>query len=234
MGRHLKAPVCWSHPSDLIAEVSRIAVLGDDDPNWRPDRYVDELWGFRTEVEFPTVKLLDFASRADELEQSSNPAALVILAHLSAVTTKRDSGKRLASKTRLVRALYERGWDRNRVRKLFKLIDWLMRLPTDLALQFRSEVDALQQEKNMPYVSSFEELSRMEGREEGRLSGRVEQMKDTVIDTLELRFGAVPPEVAMQIRAISDLPALTQLNRTAIRSGSVAEVLRALAGTGDT
>lgn len=209
--------------------VVSLAVLGDDDSNWRPDRYEKELWGCRTEVVFPTVKLLDFLSRMNELEQSSNPAAIVILAHLSAVTTRRNSEKRLASKTQLVRLLYERGWDRSRVRKLFKFIDWLMRLPRDLAIQFRSQVDALQQEKNMPYVSSFEELSRLEGREEGREEGRLEALRLAIVDMLEARFGLLPPEIAAQIRGIPSLDLLRKLNRAAACRVSLAEVIQDIA-----
>lgn len=99
-----------------------IAVFGDDDPKWRPDRYVDDLWGCRVDLQFPIFKLLDFKEHIEELEQSSNPAALVVLAHLNAVATRRNSEQRLALKSHLVRLLYDRGWDRERVFKLLRFI----------------------------------------------------------------------------------------------------------------
>jgi hypothetical protein len=45
-------------------EVISLAILADDDPNWRPGQYGYGRWGFRTSIEFPVVKLLDYASQA--------------------------------------------------------------------------------------------------------------------------------------------------------------------------
>ena len=41
--------------------VVSLAVLGDDRPSWRPDRYKHKLWGSKTLLRFPIVKLLDGA-----------------------------------------------------------------------------------------------------------------------------------------------------------------------------
>ncbi|MBI3822713.1 MAG: hypothetical protein HY289_08535 [Planctomycetes bacterium] len=35
--------------------VVSLAVLGDDDTDWRPDRYNDELWGCSIEFRFPIL-----------------------------------------------------------------------------------------------------------------------------------------------------------------------------------
>ena len=44
-------------------EVISLAILADDDPDWRPSRYEYGRWGFRTGTEFPIVKLLDYATQ---------------------------------------------------------------------------------------------------------------------------------------------------------------------------
>jgi hypothetical protein len=41
-------------------EVISLAILADDDPDWRPGRFGYERWGFRTGTEFPHPKLLDY------------------------------------------------------------------------------------------------------------------------------------------------------------------------------
>ncbi len=49
-----------------------LAVLGDDSPTWRPERYATELWGCRTLLHFPIVKLTDYnrlLMRFGQLEQ---------------------------------------------------------------------------------------------------------------------------------------------------------------------
>ena len=49
-------------------KVAGLAVLGDDDAKWRPDRYYDELWDCSVEFRFPAVKLLDWAANWRALE----------------------------------------------------------------------------------------------------------------------------------------------------------------------
>ena len=40
-----------------------LAVLADDSPTWRPNTYEVARWGCKLRLEFPVVKLLDFASK---------------------------------------------------------------------------------------------------------------------------------------------------------------------------
>jgi hypothetical protein len=61
-------------------EVISLAILADDDPAWRPSRYEYARWGFRAGIEFPVVKLLDYAPKYLELEADPNPFAVVVLA----------------------------------------------------------------------------------------------------------------------------------------------------------
>ena len=61
-------------------EVISLAILADDDPDWRPNQYEYGRWGFRTATEFPIVKLLDYAANEQALETDPNPFAVVVLA----------------------------------------------------------------------------------------------------------------------------------------------------------
>lgn len=65
-------------------------MLTDSSPGFRPDCFERKRWGFELRMRFPVVKLLDFDSRRDELEASSNPFALVVLAHLEARRTRKE------------------------------------------------------------------------------------------------------------------------------------------------
>jgi len=53
-----------------------LAVLTDTNLNWRPNRFELELWVCRVSLEFPSIKLLDYAHQWRELEQSDNPFAI--------------------------------------------------------------------------------------------------------------------------------------------------------------
>jgi len=89
--------------------VASLAVLGDDNPVWRPSEFGYTLFGCRASLEFPTVKLLDYAPRWEELAASRNPFAVVVLAHLKTLATHRDAPERLRWKLNLIRSLYEGG-----------------------------------------------------------------------------------------------------------------------------
>jgi hypothetical protein len=181
-------------------EVASFAVLADDNPNWRPDRFGYERWGVKAEVQFPIVKLLDFAERRPELEQSENPFATVVLAHLDTMETRRDQTERKDRKFRLTRRLLKSGLNENRVRQLYRLIDWMMDLPKELAIEYRNEITKLEEASHMPFVTTVERLAREEGIEEGVSRGTLRGIEVA----LNLKFGASGLSLLPEIRAIDD------------------------------
>ena len=151
--------------------VVSLAVLGDDSPTWKPQCFQQSVFGCEIQFKFPTVKLLDYSDRVTELEASENPFATVILAHLMTLKTASDPADRCQWKLRLMRPLYQRGMSREVIRDLFKMIDWMMDLPTDIALQFENELLLFEQEKQMPYVTSIERHGIEQGIEQGLEQG---------------------------------------------------------------
>ncbi|WP_448571876.1 hypothetical protein [Trichothermofontia sp.] len=75
--------------------VLSLAILGDTHPHWRPQAYRQEILDCRLEFHFPSVKLLDYCNRIAELEASPNPFAIVVLAHLQSLTSKRNLQQRI-------------------------------------------------------------------------------------------------------------------------------------------
>jgi hypothetical protein len=112
--------------------VLSLAVLCDDNPNWRPDRFEYNMWGCSVGIRFLTVKLLDYQAREAVLEGDPNPFAALVLVHLKSLETRRQPAARFAWKVRLVKGLYERGWSAAQVRQLFRLVDWMMTLPEEV------------------------------------------------------------------------------------------------------
>jgi hypothetical protein len=173
-------------------EVISLAILADDDPDWRPNRFEYGRWGFRTSIEFPVVKLLDYASKYQELESDSNPFAVVVLAHLKALETRRSPADRRAWKMRLVKGLYGRGMNPEDVRHLFRFINWVMDLPAPQERAFEEELDAYQQEKRMPFIDFVERR----GLEKGLLEG--------IEKCLKMRFGDEGLELLPELRELRD------------------------------
>ncbi len=169
-------------------KVISLAVLTDEHPAWRPNTYISEAWDFRLAFTFPIVKLLDYRKRWAELEQSRNPFALVVMAHLKTQETRKDANHRRLWKLTLLKLLYQRGYTRSDIHKLFITIDWLMKLPKEQAKLFWQEFHAYEEKHNMTYVTSVEqlgiekgmelgiekgmELGIRQGREQGREEGR--------------------------------------------------------------
>jgi hypothetical protein len=143
-------------------KIVSLAILGDDRANWRPEPFQDELWGCKVNFEFPMVKLLDYESRWSELENSRNPFAVAVMAHLKTKETKKDPQSRKRWKLQLTRGLDEQGWERQDIMELFLFLDWLMQLPEGLKQEFKTELDQYEQEKQMRYVSLSEEITREE------------------------------------------------------------------------
>jgi hypothetical protein len=194
-------------------EVISLAILADDDPDWRPSQYGYERWGFRAGMEFPIIKLLDYAPHWQRLETHENPFAIVVLTHLKALETREHPIDRQAWKLRLAKGLYERGLSADDVRQLFLFIDWVMDLPPVLGELFWEEMNRYQEEKRMPFVSSIEKIGMRKGLQEG------------IEKCLQLRFGAEGLKLLPEIKQILDVDVLRAI-LDAITTANTAEELR--------
>jgi hypothetical protein len=227
--------------------VLSMAVLADDDPRWRPDHYQEEVLGSRVRLDYRLVKVLDYRERIAELEQSENPFALLILAHLYTRATRPDR-RRLYFKKRLLRLLLTKGYDRWRIVRLFRLLDWLMVLPAGLQLEFKRDKRRIEEKTHMPILSTFELEALQEGlargRQEGIQQGMQQGMQEgiqqgvpqgkasAILVFLESRFGTLPDALRGRIAAVRDSDALDRLVRKAALAQSLAEFEGALDAEG--
>src|SRR5712692_8067749 len=140
--------------------VVSLAILGDERPTWRPERYDLDLWGYGVQFTFRAVKLLDYRGNPAQLEESRNPFATIVVAHLRAQETRRNPAARLDGKLRVLRRLYRQGYSREQIVGLYRFVDWVMALPADLERRFLDEVEAIEEENKMPYITSAERLGR--------------------------------------------------------------------------
>src|SRR6266704_3565794 len=130
------------------------------------------------------------------MRASREPAAVVVLANWAVQQAGRDDERRLALKWDLTRRLFEIGLQKTDILELYRLVDWLMKLPDELEERFRRQVREYEQEKNMPYVTSIEqygiEKGMEKGMEKGRAEGQLIACRQNILDLIEARFGAVP------------------------------------------
>ena len=192
--------------------VASMAVLADAHEQWKPTSFGFTVLGCKHTLEFPVAKLMDYQHTIEELLVSDNAFALITVAHILTQQTRNKHQARYEAKLRLVRLLYQRHWDKQRVINLFVVLDWLMRLPEWLDQQIWHEIETIEETEKMQYITSVERIGiakgrlegqlegRLEGRQEGRLEGRQEGRQEGRLEgeskllrkLLERRFGPLP------------------------------------------
>ena len=204
-------------------KVISLAVLADERESWRPREFGYELWGFESYLRFPTVKLLDYQPRWQELEESTNPFAFVVMAHLKTKATTGNVKERFRGKLTLMKLLYEGGYTKNKVLELFRFLDWMMVLPEEVEDSFRERLNLYEEEKKMPYVTSVERLSKQEGIQEGTLKVAYENL----ITVIETRFATTIlqsrnrfDQLRAKLKSIKDVAFLKRLLKKALTASS--------------
>ncbi|TGO02590.1 hypothetical protein PN36_22440 [Candidatus Thiomargarita nelsonii] len=189
--------------------VVSLAILGDDRKNWLPKAYSYEKLGCGMSFHFPIVKLLDYRDKWDELDQSNNPFAIVVKAHLKSLETRKSLKERYSWKVDLYKALYQANYNKDEIRELYAFLDWVLTLPSGLEQNFDNFVYKYEEAKKVEYVTSIERR------------GILQRSREDVIENLDVRFNHVPETVVKKIQSIHDTSLLTKLHREAILVESI-------------
>ena len=188
--------------------IASMAVLADEHPNWRPDYFSYGVLGSETSIRFPIAKLTDYHDKVDELLAADNSFAVVTATHILTQRTRKNDQERYQAKRLLVRLLYQRKWDKQRVIDLFSVIDWMMRLPEELEQQLWQEIEILEENEKMQYVTSVERMGiakgRQEGLQEGQQKGLLEGEAEMLGLMLKHRFGELSDAVVNRLRHASE------------------------------
>ena len=124
-------------------------------------------------------------------------------------------------KLRLIRFLYQRDYTREQILAWFRVLDWMLRLPEDLDLEFREELIAFEEETQMPYVTSVERIGIQKGRQEGRQEGEAA----VLLRLIALKFGPPSEEVRARIEA-TDADTLLDWSARILTAEHVQDIFR--------
>ena len=160
--------------------------------------------GSETSIRFPIAKLTDYQDKVNELLTADNSFAIVTATHILTQRTRKNDEERYQAKRLLVRLLYERKWDKQRVIDLFSVIDWMMRLPEELDQQLWQEIEILEENEKMQYVTSVQRFEIAKVRQEGRQKGLVEGEAEMLGLMLKHRFGELSDAVVNRLRHASE------------------------------
>jgi len=153
------------------------------------------------------------------------------MGHLKAQETRLDPDRRLDWKIWLTRRLYRLGYDRQRVLRLFGFIDWVLQLPEPQALDYWRQVQEIEEEKHMEYITSVERIGIEKGMQQGMQRGQAE----LVLRQLDKRFGGVSSRLADRVRVVPSelMPDLLDVALTATSLEEVAMAVETLARDAD-
>jgi hypothetical protein len=200
--------------------VISLAILGDERVNWRPDSYNYTIAGCEVSLKFPTVKLLDYEENWSELEASSNPFAIIVMAHLKTKATTGKLPQREQWKWKLIRGLYEKEFEREQIIKLFEIIDNMMTLSPELQSSLESKIKQFEEERTMPLMSNME----LRGIERGKEIGALEKARNYIKTVLKTRLGDIPIDIEQAVDKIAVLSILDELLKSALTVNSFDEL----------
>ena len=114
-----------------------------------------------------------------------------------------------------MRLLYERDWTRQRILDFFSVLDWMMRLPKELEQRLWQDIENIEGERKVKYVTSVERLAierglqkgmaeglekgMEKGLEKGREEGRAQGSASILLRQLNRRFGPLSADVTRRL-----------------------------------
>jgi hypothetical protein len=90
---------------------------------------------------------------------------------------------------------------------------------------FRQDLDKIEEEKRMPYITSIERLAHSEGQREGQREGHREGQREGIEALLRFRFGEEGTKLIPEIQQIQEEEILRAVLK-ALESGANLEELR--------
>lgn len=199
-------------------EVITLVILADLSKNYRPDKFEINRWGFRLLCQYPLIKLIDYKGNIN-LDESKDPFGIITFAHLKNLETIKDYNERLFWKITLVKKLYEKGYSKRDILRLYRFIDWIMALPKDLTTKFKDEIINYEEGLKMPYITSIERL----GIEEGMEKGMIKNAQQMLIEVLQERFGVIDSQIQQKIVDITSHDILSGLFRKSLKVSALEE-----------
>ncbi len=208
-------------------QVVSLALLGDGDAAWLPQSFGYERWGCELRLRFPVVKLLQFAEVEPALAIQGDPIAALVQTHLATLAEPCDPMSLFVRERRIIRSLYERGFEKQTILDLFRVIHRMIDLPEELSARLKHEHFEWEGEKNMPIVLDFE----LEAIERGKAEGKAEGLREGLLEAIELglklRFGVEGLQCLPVVRQLADIDALRRVKQ-AIETAATPDDIRRL------
>ena len=173
-----------------------VAILADDNPNYRPNEYCFSLFGFEMRMKIPVVKILDYKLKKElreKLESTTNPMSMIVKAQLKSHEVKQaDNDTKFEVTKELIRQCYKHGYSKEDTRLIMKFFAWVIPLPAAYKNRIKEVIRKIEEEFNMEYIPLWERDARNEGEkigiEEGKKIGKEKAKIDAAKQMLKKGF----------------------------------------------
>ena len=190
--------------------VTTIVIFTNADKNFRPDAYEYECLGTTNTFRFNTYKIIEQDEAA--LEHNNNPFAMVVLAVLLALKSKRMTDSDLFNlKFSLAKRLLERKFSKKKIGDLLIFLQLYVRFADPaFNLNFDKAIEVItKNRKTMGIREMVLERAKREGLEEGlekgKLQGKIEEVKNLLLkmamtDAQAADIAGVPVDFVKKVR----------------------------------
>ena len=216
-------------------EIAAIAIFVDDNKNFKPSSFRYEFFDTKLVYKYKTYKILE--SSSEELMDSSNPFALVVLAARNAINAKNNEERKLKFKIELTRLLMQRGFTQDKIISIFRFIDGVLELDDEIKEKiFYEEVEKSGGDKVMQVIGNVEkrgykrgmQQGLQEGLQQGIQQGMQEGMREGMLKAirlgLDLKFGAAGMKLYPDIKKIKDIDVLDAISECIMSMTSLADI----------
>jgi hypothetical protein len=155
--------------------VISVAILTDDNKEYRPNEYFFSLFGFELKMRIPIIKILDYKYNQElieKLETTDNPMAMIVKAQLKSLEEKgADVDRKFEVTKELIRQCYKNGYTDKETKIILNFFDWVIRLPEGFKERIKEVIKQVEEEFKMEYVPIWLRDEREEGIKIGEKRG---------------------------------------------------------------
>ena len=195
-------------------ETISLALLTDEDPNYRPNEFRIRRWDFECLFKFPLAKIIDYINDDFEKETKSNPFSLIVQAFLKTLHTQGNDQSRYQWKRAFILKVYELGLDHETLFRIYRFIEWIMEIPVEMDERLYNEIKQIEEHKEMSLITIAEKKGLEKGRQKGLLEGKMKaipSLRKAIELLMHAKFGELNREWFQKIEAIDTLDALEKI-----------------------
>ncbi|WP_018250389.1 RpnC/YadD family protein [Orenia marismortui] len=172
-------------------KIVALAIFTEDREDYKPSSFNYEFHGTKLNYEYNSYKILE--QEEAEVLKLDNPFAMVILAGLYTLKSKRKDYLRYEFKKKLFKLLLDRGYSKKKIKNIFEFLDGILFLPNDLELRFRDDIkETIGGDETMTKeLTNLYQVGKSEGISEGMVKVAKKLLKknmdiDDIVEVTEL------------------------------------------------